>query len=127
MDIQKELKRVYDDYLKERDYIPEYAKILGEEYPEFLIKWFDTRRTFRGKGVLPEKFKELLLVAGAACRMVERSTDAHMQTAMKHGATKQEILEMSFCVWLIGGMPSLSLCMSALGKLMKKEEEGKKK
>lgn len=127
MDIEKELKKVFDDYMKERAYIPEYAKILAEEYPEFLIKWFDTRRTFRGKGVLPEKFKELIMAAGAACRMVEKSTDAHMQTAMKHGATKQEILEMSLCVWLIGGMPSLSLCMSALGKLLKKEEETKKK
>lgn len=124
MNIQEELKRVYDDFMKERDYIPEYAKVLGEGNPEFLVKWFDTRRTFRGRGILPEKFKEMLLVAGAACRMVERSTEAHMGTAIKHGATKEELIEMSLCVWLIGGMPSLSLCMNALAKVLK-EKKGK--
>ena len=126
MSTKAELDKVYEDFMKERNYIPEYAKFLGEQHPEFLVKWFDTRRVFRGKGVLPEKFKELLLVAGAAGRMVEHSVNMHTKTAMSSGATKEEVLEAAFCAWLIGGMPSLSLCTNALQKVLKEQSSIKK-
>jgi AhpD family alkylhydroperoxidase len=122
MDIKAELDRVFADYMKERNYIPEYARLLAEEHPEFLIKWFDTRRTFRGQGVLPEKFKELLLVVGAASRLAEHSVVMHTKTALGSGASKQEVLEAAFCAWLIGGMPSLSMCVTALGKALKENK-----
>ena len=120
MDITKEVEKVFDDYMKERNYIPNYAKVLSEEAPEFLVKWFDTRRAFMLKeGALPTKFKELLLVNGAATRMVENSVNMHTKTALLAGATKQELVETALCAWLTGGMPSLSLCMNALEKALK--------
>lgn len=119
MDLKKEVEKVFDDYMKERNYIPNYAKVLSEEAPEFLVKWFDTRRSFMGPGVLPGKFKELLLVAGAAARMVENSVNMHTKTAILAGATKQELVETALCAWLVGGMPSLSLCMNAIEKATK--------
>lgn len=122
MDVKAELDRVFADYMKERNYIPEYAKILAQENPEFLVKWFDTRRTFRGQGVLPEKFKEILLVVGAACRGIEHSALMHTKTALASGATRQEIVEAAMCAWLIGGMPSLSMCMTSLGKALKEAQ-----
>jgi alkylhydroperoxidase/carboxymuconolactone decarboxylase family protein YurZ len=120
MDMQKELDKVFEDYMKERNFIPDYAKILAEENPEFLVKWFETRRSFRGQGVLPEKFKELLLLACAAGRLYETSCDMHAETAIYNGATKQEVLETALCTWLVGGMPSLILCLNALEKALKK-------
>lgn len=118
--MDKEIQRVFDDYMKERNFVPDYAKFLAKENPEFLIKWWDTRRVFRGKGVLPEKFKELLLMTNNAMRLSELGVGMHMKTAMEMGATKQEILEAALCVWLIGGMPSLNVCLRSLMKLLKK-------
>lgn len=117
MDIKKEIKRVFDDFIKERNYVPDYAEFLAKENPEFLIKWFDARRVFRGRGVLPEKFKELLLMVGNAARLNEKGVAMHIQTAMEMGATKEEILEAALCVWLIGGGPSLNVCLRSLMKL----------
>jgi alkylhydroperoxidase/carboxymuconolactone decarboxylase family protein YurZ len=120
MDTEKEIKRIFDDFVKERNYVPDYAEFLAEEKPEFLIKWFETRRVFRGQGVLPEKFKELLLMAGNAARMNQKGVEMHVQTALDMGATKEEILEAALCVWLIGGGPSMNLCLRSLMKFYKK-------
>jgi AhpD family alkylhydroperoxidase len=118
-DMQKELAKVFDDYMKERNFVPDYAQFLSKENPEFLVKWFETRRVFRGKGVLPEKFKELIAMAGNAARLNEIGVGMHVQTALDMGATKEEILEAAFVVWLIGGMPSLNICLRALMKAVK--------
>jgi len=119
--MEKEIEGVFNDYMKERNFVPDYAKFLAKENPEFLVKWFDTRRVFRGKGALPEKFKELLLMTNNAMRLSEIGVGMHMQTAMEMGATKQEILEAAMCVWLIGGMPSMNICLRSLMKLLKEE------
>ncbi|MFX0198708.1 MAG: carboxymuconolactone decarboxylase family protein, partial [Candidatus Hodarchaeota archaeon] len=118
----KEIKRVFDDYIAERKFVPDYANFLAKENPEFLIKWFDTRRIFRGRGVLPEKFKELLLMACNSIRLNENSVRMHMQVAMDMGATKEEILEAAMCVWLVGGMTSFNNCVRSLMKVLEKEE-----
>ncbi len=121
-EMDKEVQKVFSDYIKERNNVPDYAKFLAEENPEFLVKWFDTRRVFRGKGVLPEKFKELLSMAANAVRLNEIGVEMHIQAAMDMGATKQEILETALNVWLVGGMPSLNICLRSLMKVLKKEE-----
>lgn len=119
--MEKEIKMIFEDYLEERGNVPDYAKFLAEENPEFLTNWFKTRRVFRGKGVLPEKFKEFLLMACNATRLNEVGVRMHIETAIKMGATKQEILEVALCTWLIGGMPSLNVCLRSLMKILKKK------
>ncbi len=120
-EIEKEVERVFNEFMQERNFVPYYAKFLAKEHPEFLVKWFDTRKVFRQKGVLPEKFQELLLMAGNAIRMNEVGVEMHIQILLEMGATKQEILEASLCVWLIGGMPSLNICLRSLMKLLEKK------
>ena len=123
--MDKEIEKVFNEFMEEKNFVPDYAKFLAEENPEFLVKWFDTRKVFRGKGVLPEKFKELLSMAGNAIRLNELGVGMHMQTAMEMGATKQEVLEASLCIWLVGGMPSLNICLRSLMKILKKDEQTK--
>lgn len=67
--IEADVQRVFEDFKQERNFVPDYAQFLAREAPEFLVRWFDTRRTFRGRGVLPEKYKELLLMACNAIRL----------------------------------------------------------
>lgn len=117
------VKRVFDDFMQERNFVPDYAQFLGRENPEFLVKWFETRRTFRGRGVLPEKYKELLLMACNAIRLGSVGVKMHIRTAMDMGATKEEILEAAQTMWLIGGGPSLNMCIRALMEVL--EEDAK--
>jgi alkylhydroperoxidase/carboxymuconolactone decarboxylase family protein YurZ len=119
--MDKEIEMIFRDYLDERGNVPDYAKFLAEENPEFLINWFNTRRTFRGKGVLPEKFKEFLLMAGNATRLNEGGVTMHIEAAVKMGATKEEMLEVALCTWLIGGMPTLNVCLRAIMKFFQKK------
>lgn len=119
MDIQPELERIFADYITERGRVPEYARQLAKLNPDFLIKWFDTRRVFRGQGVFPEKYKELLMVATGAGRLTEPTIISHTKTAMMLGATQEEVLEAAMCTWLIGGMPSLIMCLNAFEKAAK--------
>jgi len=117
------VKSVFDDFMQERAFVPDYAKFLAREDPEFLVKWFATRRTFRGRGVLPEKYKELLLMACNAIRLGSVGVKMHVRTAMDMGATKEEILEAAQTMWLIGGGPSLNMCIRALMEVL--EEDAK--
>ena len=122
-EIEIKLKQVFDDYLNERNNIPAYAEFLAKEKPEFLIKYFDVRRTFRGKGVLPEKFKEMLLCASAATQLNATSLPVHMRAAMRFGATKQELLEAGFCVWVLAAMPALNLWIKTLMKITDEKDK----
>ncbi len=123
--LDAELKRVFDDFMRERNFVPDYAHFLAREAPEFLVKWFDTRRTFRGRGVLPEKYKEMILMACNAVRLGGVGVKMHVQTALDMGATKEEILEAAFTMWLIGGNPSLNMVLRALMDVL--GENGKAK
>lgn len=119
--MDKELQSIFQDYMEERGFIPDYAQFLVEENPEFLVSWFNTRRSFRGKGVLPEKFKEFLLMACNAIRLNETGVGMHIEAAVKMGATRQEMMEVALCAWLIGGMPSLNVCLRGLMKKFPKQ------
>lgn len=116
--MDKEIEEIFSRYIEERGNVPEYAKILAEESPEFLVKWGEIRSIFRGRGVLPEKFKELLLMASSAMRLDGWAVETHIQAALKLGATKQEIVEAALVVWPVGGMTSLSLCLKSLVKVL---------
>jgi alkylhydroperoxidase/carboxymuconolactone decarboxylase family protein YurZ len=119
----KEIKKIFDEFIRERNSVPDFAKFLAEENPEFLIKWFEARKVFQKKGVLPEKFKEILIMACSAIRLNQTGVELHIRTAMKLGATKQEILEAILCTWLSGGVPSLNISLSSLMKILKEDEQ----
>ncbi|MDP3910913.1 MAG: carboxymuconolactone decarboxylase family protein [Gemmatimonadales bacterium] len=111
--IEADVQRVFDDFRHERNVVPEYAQVLAREAPEFLGKWFDTQRTFRGRGVLPEKDKELLLMACNAIRLGLVGVRTHMRTALDMGTTQEESFEAAQTKWFIGGGPPLNMCVRA--------------
>ncbi len=119
--MDKEIEKIFNQYIQERGNVPDYAKILAEESPEFLIKWGEIRSVFRGKGVIPEKFKEIILMSCSAIRMDSWAVETHIQAAMNLGASKHEIVEASLVAWAVGGMTSLNLCLNSLAKVLRNQ------
>lgn len=116
MNLKMELDKLYAELMKGRNRIPDYVKQLGEVNPEFLIKLFETRRTFRDQGEISEKYKELMVVCAGAARLFEPTVFNHTKLAMELGASEREVMESSLCAWQIGGMPSLIMCLNGLEK-----------
>lgn len=63
--------------------------------PEFLEAYLAFRSVPQKQGPLPQKYKELILIAinAATTHLYEPGVRRHMQNALKAGATNEEILE----------------------------------
>ena len=63
--------------------------------PEFLEAYLAFRSVPQNKGPLPQKYKELILVAinAATTHLYGPGVRRHIQNALKAGATREEILE----------------------------------
>lgn len=121
--MSKDLETVFADYMKERNSIPRYAEILGREKPDFLVRWFDTRRSFMTEGgALENKYKEIILAANASVCLYQSGADSHVRTAIKAGATKEQLIEAALCVWLTAGMTALATYLSAIDKAIVQNE-----
>ncbi len=88
-----------------RGYVADFHKILASEDFEFL-QAFEGMATFTLKGRhLTRKIQELILVALlCALRSDPHDIALHIRVAMKHGATKTEVLEAIELVLLRPGL-----------------------
>ncbi|MEJ2178541.1 MAG: carboxymuconolactone decarboxylase family protein [Gammaproteobacteria bacterium] len=68
---------------------------LREMDPDFLEAYLAFRSVPHRQGPLPQKYKELILIAinAATTHLYGPGVRRHMQNAIKAGATKEEILE----------------------------------
>jgi len=67
-----------------------------------------------GAGVLDVKAKELMSVAVACYARCEYCIVYHVYTALKNGATRQEVIEAAFVAAAFGGGPSMTYISTAL-------------
>lgn len=76
------------------DWNPIWDK-LAELDPDYLEAYLAFRAIPHEKGPLPQKTKELIMVAinAATTHLYAPGTRRHMQNAIKAGATKEELLE----------------------------------
>ena len=72
---------------------------------------------------LPIKTRELIAIGILAFRGIEGAVYEHMKRALRHGATKQELLEAIETAIIPGGAPTFALGLKAL---MRIEDEEKK-
>ena len=72
---------------------------------------------------LPTKTRELIAIGILAFRGNEGAVYVHMKRALKHGATKQELLEAIETAMIPGGAPTFALGLKALIRI---EDEEKK-
>ncbi|AKB29547.1 Protein-disulfide reductase [Methanosarcina siciliae C2J] len=99
-------------------FTPQILETLGELDPEFLHKYKRCDHKLLSDGALPAKVKILIALAVVASKQCERCTVVQMQSALKNGATKEEIMEVMDVIFITSGAPAVAACRDAL-KLLK--------
>ena len=99
-------------------FTPHILEILGELDSESLRKYNRCDKKLLSDGALPAKVKILIALAVVASKQCERCTVVQMQSALKNGATKEEIMEVMDVIFITSGAPAVAACRDAL-KLLK--------
>ena len=113
-----EHEKLIEDMSEKLGFTPEILKTLGELDPEFLHKYKRCDHKLLSDGALPAKVKILIALAVVASKQCERCTVVQMQSALKNGATKEEIMEVMDVIFITSGAPAVAACRDAL-KLLK--------
>lgn len=79
----------------------ENATLRADAAPEIIDTWRKFSRSVFKAGALDEKTKQLIAVAVAHVTQCPYCIRSHTQTAMKKGATKEEMME---AVWIAAEM-----------------------
>ena len=123
---QRERKEEILEAMKEeRGYLPAAWAYAAEKDIDFMEAYNNLyKRSLTPGKALPVKTRELIAIAILAFRGREGGVYEHMKRALRHGATKQELLEAIQTMIIPGGAPTFNVGLSALAKI---EEEDKKK
>ncbi|KKG07867.1 carboxymuconolactone decarboxylase family protein [Methanosarcina sp. 2.H.A.1B.4] len=113
-----EHEKLIEDMSEKLGFTPEILKTLGELDPEFLHKYKRCNHKLLSDGALPAKVKIMIALAVVASKQCERCTVVQMQSALKNGATKEEIMEVMDVIFITSGAPAVAACRDAL-KLLK--------
>ncbi|TRZ47100.1 carboxymuconolactone decarboxylase family protein [bacterium] len=121
----KRVKRLIKEMEKERGYLPAPWKYVVQKDIAFMEAYNKLYTCGLNDGkALPVKTRELIAIVLLAFRGNENGVYEHIKRALKHGATKQEILEALETSVIPGGVPTLA---TGLRGLMRIEEEEEKK
>ena len=112
-----------DDHRAKGDWNPVWDK-LRELDPDFLEAYLAFRSVPHREGPLPQKYKELIMIAinAATTHLYGPGVRRHMQNALKAGATKEEILE-TIQLTTVMGIHSCNLAVPILMEELSKLEE----
>ena len=91
--------------------------------PDFLEAYLAFRSVPQKQGPLPQKYKELILIAinAATTHLYGPGVRRHMQNALKAGATKEEILE-AIQLTTVMGIHSCNLAIPILLEEVEKHQ-----
>ncbi len=113
-----EHKELLESMSEKLGFTPHILEILGELDSEYLHKYNRCNKKLLSDGALPAKVKILIALAVVASKQCERCTVVQMQSALKNGATKEEIMEVMDVIFITSGAPAVAACRDAL-KLLK--------
>lgn len=113
-----EHKELLESMSEKLGFTPHILEILGELDSESLQKYNRCNKKLLSDGALPAKVKILMALAVVASKQCERCTVVQMQSALKNGATKEEIMEVMDVIFITSGAPAVAACRDAL-KLLK--------
>lgn len=111
-----------EDHIAKGDWNPIWDQIRKRD-PEFLESYLAFRSVPHRNGPLPQKMKELILVAvnAATTHLYAPGVRRHIQNALKAGATEDEIMETIQLTSVIG-IHSCALAMPILFDELGKSE-----
>ncbi len=91
---------------------------VAREDPEYLEVRQRLTDLSVGEGkALPVKYREMVIIGILAFRCRTEGVVTHMRRAIKHGATKRELLEVIESAYVPGGGPTFSTGVQALVEL----------
>ncbi|MBN1134520.1 MAG: carboxymuconolactone decarboxylase family protein [Methanosarcinaceae archaeon] len=113
-----EHKKTVDNIEKKIGFRPEILETLGELDPNFLEGYRKCDNMILTDGALSAKTKILMALAVVASKQCEKCVESQMKSALKNGATKDEIMETMNVIFVTSGAPAVAACREAL-KLIK--------
>lgn len=113
-----EHKELLESMSEKLGFTPQILEILGELDSESVKKYNRCNKKLLSDGALPAKTKILVALAVVASKQCERCTVVQMQSALKNGATREEIMELMDVIFITSGAPAVAACRDAL-KLLK--------
>ena len=115
---------VTDDYIRRGDFNPLWEQMRQLD-PQFVEAYLRFRDVPHKSGPLPQKMKELILVAinAATTHMYAPGVRRHMAAALKAGATREELLETIELVTIMG-IHSVNLAIPILLEEVEKAKGG---
>ena len=104
MDLSERQEQMKRTFIENRGYWADYYNGLLELDPEFFEIFTEFSSHPWKNGVLEPKTKELIYIAidSSTTHLYEPGLRIHIRNALKHGATKQEILEVYELVSVLG-------------------------
>jgi len=109
-------KKILDQMLKVRNSYPadvlKSREILAREAPEYLELFHKTYLyVLNERSALSPKIKELIIIAADSMQFYERGLRSHMTSALKLGATRDEIVDTLLTASIAGGIHVLSVAL----------------
>ena len=90
----RKTKAIIDRIERERGFVREWPRLLAERDPDFMECLHNvTTHALHKRSALPRKFKEILLISINAFNFYEYGFRVHVRSALKEGATEDEILD----------------------------------
>jgi len=125
--VEKRRKDLVEAMSKERGYMPPPWAYMAEKDLDFIEAYNNlyTRGLTDGKA-LPIKTRELVAIAILASRGLSDAVYEHCKRALRHGATKQELMEAIETTIVPGGAPTFGTGLKALMMIEEEEKKGKK-
>ena len=118
VEFMSEHKKTVENIEKKIGFRPEILETLGELDASFLEGYRKCDNKILTDGALSAKSKILMALAVVASKQCEACTVSQMKSALKHGATKEEIMETMDVIFITSGAPAVAACRNAL-KLLK--------
>jgi len=123
---EKRVKKLLAEMEKERGYVSPAKNYVATIDPDFMEAYNHLYNLgLRAGKALPVKTKELVAIGILAYQSRENAVYEHMKRALRHGATKQELLEAVETTIIPGGAPTFDIGIRALMRIVE-DEKGKK-
>jgi AhpD family alkylhydroperoxidase len=124
-------KKILGAMLKVRTSYPadvmKSREVLAREAPEYLELFHKTYLyILHERSALPPKVKELIIIAVDAAQFYERGLRSHIKSALKAGATRDEIVEALLASSLAAGIHALSVSLPIFDEVIGQWEKEQK-
>lgn len=123
--MEREKRALLEMMQKERGYLLEAWRYMVDKDYHFMEAYNELYKKALNDGkALPVKTRELIAIVLLAYRGQEHGVYEHIKRALRHGATKQEILEAIETSMIPGGAPTFNTGIRALMRVEDEERMG---